>query len=104
AIGQANALLTYEIGMLCNGDRLDTLKPRLDEIQKRLSKVNAMLIMDPDRKITFDTMSDADVAERMRQDEELERLTSLPTSETQVLITADPRDDRRIANEVADAV
>lgn len=104
AIGQTCAFLTYEIGHLQNGDRLDKLKPQLEGIQQAVSKVNAMLIMNPDATVTYDTMSDEDVAELAEQDRELEHLVSLPSADTEVHVTANPRDRRRIAQELAEAV
>lgn len=90
--------------MITNGQRLDTLKPQLDEIQKCLSKVTAMLISNPDTVITFETMSDEDRQEFDRQDAEIERIVAMPATEVEVTIVAEPHDDRIIAQQLADAI
>lgn len=104
AIGQTNALLTYEIGQLTNGSRLSQIKPELDRLQHALSRVNAMLTMDPDVRVTFETMSAEDVAELRNLTLELERITTPRREPINVNIIAEPKDGRRVSQEICDRI
>lgn len=60
--------------------------------------------MNPNTKITFETLTGNELTELNKQTHELEKLVTTPPQETTVHITANPKDNRHIATHIADTI
>jgi len=101
-VTEAHALLTYAVGELCNGDPLARVVPQLDELQRALSHVTALLVMDPDIAVEFGVAYPTEESEATAA--MLDELVQIPSGPVLAHLTAHSFDQRRIAAELCSAL
>lgn len=98
-VTEAHAVLTYAVGGLRDGECLSSLEGPLNTLQRALSGVTALLVMNPD--VTVDLKIEP--ARGGEISAILDELVSIPSEPLKAYLVAHSNDERRIADEICAA-